>query len=157
MFISLYVYMNIFVYDYISNNYLQPLPALRRSFPLPPPFFLRPARPDAPFPPCPARSNRSNRGGSWQVKLKFLGKLPCGHVGPFYFKLAFITLSHYFLHTLDIFLYVYLAISIYSLTLPFFILHFIYLYISIFLYVSIRISLYFPTVFLQFSLRFTYG
>jgi hypothetical protein len=65
-----------------------------------PPFFLRPARPDAPFPPCPARSNRSNRGGSWQVKLKFLGKLPCGHVGPFYFKLAFITLSRYFLHTI---------------------------------------------------------
>ncbi len=63
------------IYD--SNNYLQLSPALRRSFPLPPLFFLRPARPDAPFPPCSAKSNRSNRGGSWQVKLKFLGKLPC--------------------------------------------------------------------------------
>lgn len=41
-----------------------------------------------------------------------------------------------------------------NITLHIILIHFIYLYISICLYKSIRISLYFPTVFLQFTLQF---
>jgi hypothetical protein len=128
--------------------------------PLPPPFFLRPARPDAPFPPCPARSNRSNRGGSLAGKTKVSRKVALWACRSLLFQTSiyypiplFSTHSRYISICISSYLYILSNTSLFYSTLHislyFYIFICFYTYIFIFSYGFLTI---FSTVYLRLTL-----